>query len=158
MPGLCTVSSHHDTLDCSVETLSDFASEAMQLFTFYPATYVHTCVASGMGSTGRLGNAPCLAHSRQSARVARKQAGTAEHLLLLYVVQSCLKPYSNLQAARVQATIAMEREQAPATEGKEVPVPNPLDFEITVPDMSKVGCTSCSPSCGVIDALRLIPF
>ena len=39
---------------------------------------------------------------------------------------------------QVQATIAMEREQAQTQQSKDAPAASPLDFEITVPDMSKV--------------------
>ncbi|KAL3148411.1 hypothetical protein ABBQ38_013866 [Trebouxia sp. C0009 RCD-2024] len=81
----------------------------------YSPSAQQRCAGSlhGMGSTGRFGNARSFAHSRQSARsIPRK-------------------------AAKVQATLAMEREQAPPKETKEVPAPSPLDFEITVPDMSK---------------------
>lgn len=114
-----------------------------------------------MGSTGRFGNARCLAHPRHPARVGRQQVGTAGHLHLLCNFHHT-PMRAELQTAPVQATIAMEREQAPAKPGKEAPVPNPLDFEITVPDMSKVPCTSCtSPNTTMhvlsFATLRLVP-
>ena len=43
-----------------------------------------------------------------------------------------------MQALQVQATIAMDREQAQSHESKELPPAKPLDFEVTLPDMSKV--------------------
>ncbi|DBA66505.1 TPA: hypothetical protein ACH3X2_002475 [Trebouxia sp. C0005] len=66
-----------------------------------------------MASSGRFGKTRCLAQSRQSARKAPRQA------------------------SQVQATIAMEREQAQSHESKDIPTAKPLDFEVTLPDMSK---------------------
>ena len=48
-----------------------------------------------------------------------------------------------LQAVQVQATIALDRAQAQTHQGKDVPAASPLDFEITVPDMSKVAQIFC---------------
>ncbi len=49
-----------------------------------------------------------------------------------------------MQALQVQATIAMDREQAQSHESKDIPTAKPLDFDVSLPDMSKVSKESGS--------------
>ena len=88
---------------------------------------------------------PISPQSTQTGKIARFTVNNP--FLVINCDKRCL-----IQASQVQATIAMDREQAQSHESKDIPTAKPLDFEVTLPDMSKVSrkpaADWCSPDQG----------